>query len=207
MIAEKAGHKPYRDLVREMVLEPWGLHSTFYEPGPYPQAVLDRLAHGYFENPGCAGYQPDCKVSWNAGLIGQDVRDDSTSWAQAAGGAISNARDVDRWMRAVFEGRVVPEKQQAEWTQMVSLRTGEPIAALSTENPEGYALGIAQALLEPFGGVWFYQGMTLGYRTLYAWFEGENLLITVQTNSQPDDDKNELRDAVTGIYAAVKATP
>jgi len=36
-------------------------------------------------------------------------------WAQAAGGAIADARDVDRWMRAVFKGRVVPPKQPAEW--------------------------------------------------------------------------------------------
>ena len=79
------------------------------------------MAHGYFENTACAEYQPpDCKETWNKPLIGQDVREDSTSWAQAAGGAISNARDVTRWMRAVFEGRVVPPKQQAEWLSMIS---------------------------------------------------------------------------------------
>ena len=103
-------------LVRELILEPQGLRSTFYAPGSYPPEVIARLAHGYFENTACAEYQPpDCKESWNKPLIGRDVREDSTSWAQAAGGAISNARDVTRWMRAVFEGRVVPPKQQAEW--------------------------------------------------------------------------------------------
>ena len=28
---------------------------------------------------------------------------------------IASARDVDRWMRAVFESRLVLPKQQAEW--------------------------------------------------------------------------------------------
>ena len=30
MIAAKAAGKPYRDLVHELVIEPFGLHSTFY---------------------------------------------------------------------------------------------------------------------------------------------------------------------------------
>jgi D-alanyl-D-alanine carboxypeptidase len=62
----------------------------------------------------------------------------STSWAQAAGGAIADARDVDRWMRAVFGGRVVPPKQQAEWMALVSIKTGEPIADVSADDPRGF---------------------------------------------------------------------
>ncbi len=206
MIAAKAAGKPYAELVREMILEPQGLHSTFYTPETYPPEVIARLAHGYFENTACAEYQPpDCKETWNQPLIGQDVREDSTSWAQAAGGAISNARDVSRWMRAVFEGRVVPPKQQAEWMSMVSLKTGEPITELTPDDPQGYALGIAQGLMGPLDKVWFYQGMTLGYRTLYVWFENDDLLVTVQTNSQPDDDENKLNDAAIAIRTALKA--
>jgi len=205
MIAAKAGGKPYADLVRELILEPQGLHSTFYSSGTYPPEVIARLAHGYFQNTACAEYQPpDCKETWNKPLIGRDVREDSTSWAQAAGGAVSNARDVTRWMRAVFEGRVVPPKQQAEWLSMVSLKTGEPIAEVTPEDPQGYALGVAQGLMGPLGKVWFYQGMTLGYRTLYVWFEDDDVLITVQTNSQPGDDVNKLHDAATAIHAALK---
>jgi D-alanyl-D-alanine carboxypeptidase len=203
MIAAKAGGKPYADLVRELILEPQGLHSTFYSPGPYPPEVIDRLAHGYFENTACADYQPpDCTESWNKPLFGRDVREDSSSWAQAAGGAISNARDVSRWMRAVFEGRVVPAAQQAEWLSMVSLRTGEPIADVTPEDPQAFALGLGHALM-PQGKVWFYQGMTLGYRTLYVWFEADGLLVTLQTNSQPSDGVNMLPDAAAAIYAAV----
>ncbi len=205
LIAAKAAGKPYADLVREMILEPQGLHSTFYSPGSYPPEVIARLAHGYFENTACADYQPpDCKETWNKPLIGQDVREDSTSWAQAAGGAISNARDVTRWMRAVFEGRVVPPEQQAEWLSMISLKTGEPIAEVTEADPMGFALGVAQGLM-PEGKVWFYQGMTLGYRTLYVWFEDDDVLITVQTNSQPSDDVNKLHDVATAIHAALKA--
>ena len=205
MIAENAADRSYRDLVHEMVIDALGLDSTFYENGTYPESVVHRLAHGAFDNPACAEYQPNCKESWNLPLIGRDVRGMSTSWAQAAGGAIASARDVDLWMRAVFEGRVVPPTQQAEWMALVSTRTGQPIADVSADDPRGFSLGLAKGILGPFGPQWFYQGTTLGYRTLYVWFEKENLMITVQTNSQPDDDANKLSDAVTAIYEVVRS--
>jgi D-alanyl-D-alanine carboxypeptidase len=205
MIAERASGKPFRDLVHELVIEPFGLHSTFYESGTYPEAVVRRLAHGYFENPACTDYQPkDCAASWNLPLVGRDVRAMSSSWTQAAGGATSNPRDVNRWMRAVFAGKVVPPKQQTEWLQMVSTRTGAPLAEVSSEDPRGFSLGLVQAILGPMGAHWFYEGETLGYRTLYVWFAHDNILITVQTNSQPADGMDRLHDAVIAMYEAVK---
>jgi D-alanyl-D-alanine carboxypeptidase len=143
IIAEKATGKSFTDLVHEMVIEPHGLTSTFYEASTYPEPVIKRLAHGYFENEACSEYQPGCKVPWNAPVVGKDVREMSTSWMQSAGGAVSNARDVDRWMRAVFGGTVVPPKQQQEWTELISTKTGEPIAAVSAGDPGGFALGLA----------------------------------------------------------------
>jgi len=204
MIAAKAGGQSYRDLVHELVIAPFGLDSTYYEDGVYPVAVVDRLAHGYFDNPACADYQPDCKESWNLPMIGRDVRAVSPSWAQAAGGAIASARDVDRWMRAVFEGHVVPPKQQAEWMALVSTKTGEPMTDVSTDDPRGFSLGLAKAILGSIGPQWFYQGETLGYRTLYVWFEKENLMITLQTNSQPAADADKLNELLATIYQIVK---
>ncbi len=204
MIAAKAGHRPYADLVHE-VIAPLGLDSTFYEDANYPAAVTNRLAHGYFDNPACADYQPNCKVSWNQPLIGRDVRGMSTSWAQAAGGAISTARDVDRWMRAVFAGRVAPPAQQAEWMALVSTKTGRPIADVSQDDPQGFALGVAKGILGRLGPQWFYQGETLGYRTLYVWFVKENLMITLQTNSQPASEADELKQLVGTIHGIVES--
>jgi D-alanyl-D-alanine carboxypeptidase len=208
MIAAKATGKPFADRVSELVLEPQGLHATFYDPGTYPPELVARMAHGYFENTACAEYQPpDCAETWNQPIIGRDVRGDSTSWAQAAGGAIATARDVDTWMRAVFGGSVVQPEQQAEWQSLVSTKTGQPIADVSAQDPQGFALGLVKATFAPFGEVWFYQGTTLGFRTLYVWFESEDILVTVQTNSQPDDDENRLQDAAIAIYDALKPAP
>jgi D-alanyl-D-alanine carboxypeptidase len=204
MIAAKAAGQSYRDLVHQMVIEAFGLDGTFYESGAYPAAVADRLAHGYFDNPACADNQPNCTRSWNLPLMGHDVRGMSTSWAQAAGGAIADARDVDRWMRAVFEGRVVPPKQQSEWMALASTKTGGPIADVSADDPRGFSLGLGKAVLGPIGARWFYQGETLGYRTLYVWFDHENLMITLQTNSQPAAGADKLHDLLGTIYQIVR---
>ncbi len=204
MIAAKVTGRSYRDLVHEEVIAAFGLDSTFYENGAYPAAVTDRLAHGYFNNPACTDYQPNCKQSWNLPLMGRDVRTSSTSWAQAAGGAIASARDVSRWIRAVFGGHVVPPRQQAEWKALVSTKTGEPIADVSAEDPKGFSLGLGKAILGPAGPQWYYQGETLGFRTLYVWFEKENLVITLQTNSQPAASADKLNEALSSIYQVVK---
>lgn len=203
MIAEKAAGKPFRDLVQQYVIAPHELTSTFYEPSHYPPPVMDRLSHGYFENEACAEYQPDCKTTWNAPLIGRDVREDSVSWMQSAGGGVSSPRDVDRWIRAIFAGKVVPAEQQAEWTELVSMKTGKPIADVSADDPGGFSLGLVRKILGPFGAQWFYEGESLGYRTLYVWFADEDLMITVQTNSQPPDGTDKLSEAVSALYQIV----
>lgn len=204
MIAEKAGGSPYRDLVHQFIIEPLGLYSTFYESGAYPAAVVQRQAHGYFENTACADYQPKgCQKSWNLPMVGRDVRGDSLSWAQAAGGAIAGARDVDRWVRTMFSGKFVPPKQQSEWLKLVSTKTGKPIAEVSADDPGGFALGLARSILPGVGAQWFYEGETLGYRTLYVWLPDDDMVITVQTNSQPDG-ADKLGDVVLALYRIVK---
>ena len=57
---------------------------------------------------------------------------------------------------------------------------------------------------DSIGANWFYQGETLGYRTLYVWFERENLMITLQTNSQPAADADNLHDLLDTIYQIVR---
>ena len=206
MIAEKASGKSFTDLVHHLVIEPFGLTSAFYEASTYPEPVIKRLSHGYFENRACTDYQPECKESWNLPVVGRNVRETSTSWMQSAGGAVSNARDVDRWMRAVFGGKVVPPKQQQEWTELVSTKTGEPIARVSADDPEGFALGLARKILGPLGAQWFYEGESLGYRTIYVWIADQDLMITVQTNSQPPQGTDKLGDAINVLYEIVKRT-
>ena len=83
MIAAKAAGKPYPDLVREMILEPQGLHSTFYIAGHLP-AGGDRPAGAWLlreyrlRGIPAAGLQGDLERAADR----PDVRRTSTSWAR-----------------------------------------------------------------------------------------------------------------------------
>ena len=107
-------------------------------------------------------------------------------------------------MRAVFAGRVVPPKQQAEWLSLISLKTGAPIRDVSAADPSGFSLGLARAIHGAAGPLWFYEGVTLGYRTLYVWHSEENLMITLQTNSQPPEGQDKIGEAVAKIQEIVR---
>jgi|SRR5262245_13215251 len=95
-------------------------------------------------------------------------------------------------------------KQQAEWLSLISLKTGAPIRDVSAADPSGFSLGLARAIEGPAGPLWFYEGATLGYRTLYVWYSEANLMITVQTNSQPPQGEDKLAEAVAKIQEIVR---
>ena len=100
MIAEKATGKSYRDLVHELVIEPHGLYSTFYEAGTYPESVIKRLSHGYFENEACTDYQPGLQ-----GIV--EPADHRTGHARGQHllGTSRRRRDLERTRRRSLDAR------------------------------------------------------------------------------------------------------
>ena len=129
MIIEKVSGKPYADVVRDLFGQV-GLKNTYYEPNHYPASVTDRMVSGYFFS-----HDPDNALL--APLLGHDVKNDSVSWMQAAGGIVSTAQDVSRWARALYEGPLLADKQRHELMTVVSDKTGQPVDGPSQENP-GY---------------------------------------------------------------------
>jgi D-alanyl-D-alanine carboxypeptidase len=84
------------------------------------------------------------------------------------------------------------------------MKTGEPITKVSADDPGGFALGLGYKILGPLGAQWFYEGESLGYRTLYVWIADQDLIITVQTNSKPPEGTDKLHEAVSALYEIVK---
>jgi D-alanyl-D-alanine carboxypeptidase len=176
-----------------------GLHNTFYSDGRYPDAVLARVPAGLYRNAECLSYQPTpCERSLLAPLIGKDMRLQNLSWAGGAGAIVSNPRDLAKWVRALFGGRVIPQRQLDEMKSLVSQHTGKPVAQ-ATEQDAAFGLDIVQAYKADLGGLfWFYEGMTLGYRCIFAYWPQYNLVLTVATNSQPPQGEDRLGDLVLG---------
>ena len=192
MIIEKAGGKPYADAVRGLFREV-GLKNTYYEQDRYPASITNRMVSGYFFN-----HDPDNTLL--APLLGHDVKNDSVSWMQAAGGIVSSMQDVSRWARALYEGELLADKQRRELMTLASDKTGKPIDGASKENPTAFGLGVGAGVRPTIGSYWYYQGMTLGYRVLYGYFPSNGAVIVVGLNSQPDDKQNWNGPLLEEIY-------
>lgn len=204
MIAEKAGGKPYKELLEEKLFAPAKLRDTYYEPIAYPPVILARTASGYFNNPDCGLYEPDCTEGTLAPMIGRDVRTDDLSWGGAAGGIISTPRDLARWIRAVFAGKILPPEQLNEFLSFISTKTGKPIGRVTKDDPRGFSLGLVRVLKPELGAFWFYEGETLGYRAAFVFSPEDDVLVAAATNSQPSGEEDKLVPMLAKLFVMAK---
>jgi D-alanyl-D-alanine carboxypeptidase len=197
MILERVTGQSYADLLRTRIFQPLGLLNTYYYPAIIPPAVYARVVPGYFANnePDNAGLQP---------LYGKNVKPFSISWTQAAGGIIATPSDVSRSAYEIYAGTLLPPKQRTELHAMVSTKTGKPIPELTPSDPRGFGLGVAKGLMPGLGRIWFYEGMTLGYRVLHAQMPQSGAIVTVALNSQPDPGQDKIGQLLTSVVKALK---
>lgn len=88
---------------------------------------------------------------------------------------------------------------------LVSLKTADPIADPTANDPRAFGLGLAKMQMPGLGTFWFYEGMTLGYRMVHAYFPQENVVLAIGFNSQPPDGKNASGQLVQTITKTLKA--
>ena len=200
LIIEKASGMSFKEALEKYAIRPAGLHNTYYKDGIYGDEVLDRMPRGTYNNPECLDYQPKpCTRSVLAPLIGRDMSGANMSWAGAAGAIVSNPRDLAKWIRALFGGRVIPPQQLKEMTSLVSQTTGEYVKQAGEKTPLAFGLDLAQAYRPEVGGrFWYYEGITLGFRAIFAYWPQYDLVITTATNSQPSGPENHLGNQVLG---------
>lgn len=199
MIVEKLRKQAYEDVIRNEIFRPLGLNRTYYADRQLPSRVLDQAAGGYFDNPACSLYTPDCKVGQLTPLVGKNLQRADLSWAGPAGGIVSTPKDLTSWIRHLFAGRVLPPKQMKELLTLVSTKTGKPIDRATAQDPRAFALGLAQMYDPTMGRFWFYEGETLGYRAVFAYYPDDDLVVTVFLNSQPAED--HIVDLMSDLYA------
>lgn len=198
MIEEKATGKTYADLVRDDVIAPAGITDLYYYPDIYPAELRARTVQGYFYNPSSdnAGLKP---------MLGKSQRDDSLSWARAAGGIVSTPHAMAAWARELYQGTILTAAERARMETLVSLKTADPVGDTSESDPRAFGLGLAKMYMPGLGHFWFYEGMTLGYRMVHAYFPQENVVIAIGLNSQPPDGKNASGQLVQSIVKTLKA--
>ena len=199
MIVERvSGHTYAQEIRRRFLDDPrLGLHETYYEAASYPADVRARMVAGYFAS-------NDTGNAELAPLFGRDVRDDNLSWAQGAGGIVATPEDVTRWSRALYRGPLLAPAQRREMMTLVADRTGQPITGTSAENPRGFGLAVGQ-VRTPFATVWYYEGETLGYRVLYAYFPAQDAVLVVALNSQPNAREDQIGKLLGGMFVTLHA--
>ncbi|NUT94111.1 MAG: beta-lactamase family protein [Saccharothrix sp.] len=119
LLVEEVTGKPYQEAVERRILRPLGLRSTSLPgdrvgiPGPH--------AHGY--------YRVDGKDV--------DVTRLNPSVAWAAGEMISTTADLDRFVDALLDGRLLAPAQLAEMTKALPFTNGYGLGFEATELPCG----------------------------------------------------------------------
>jgi D-alanyl-D-alanine carboxypeptidase len=200
MIVERATGNSYASEIRRRFLNnpALGLTSTYYDPHLSPPAITARMTSGYFFN-------TDADNAALAPLLGKDMRPFSLSWAQGAGAIVSTPADVTRWCRALYEGAVLSAKQRREMMTLVSQTSGKPIAITTPQGPRGFGLGVGEMLIPKMGRIWFYEGMTLGYRMTYVYLPKRNVVFAVGLNSQPNKTEDHVGRLMMAVYNRLHA--
>lgn len=195
MILEKMYKIPFKELLENQILRPYNFQQTFYPIPDYTADQKVRLARGYNYN----NYA-------NPELTGRDVTDNNLSWAGPAGGVIGNTEDLVKWVRLLFvEDALLDASQKAKLTQVVSQSTGQPIARTTATDRRGFGLGIAQGHDADLGLYWFYEGETIGYRSLYVYVPCGQVIVTALVNSAVDESNDHLGPLVKRLYDVIKA--
>ena len=176
MVIERVTGRGFRETLSDLFTEA-GLPATVY-------AETD----AEFPSPRAEGYTlqtPDGSeansTEWN------------TSWAQAAGSAVSTVADLETWLRELTSGSLISARSQRARLNLLTI----------PNNPDstGYGLGIVRT-----NGWLGHSGDIPGYSTtMYARNDGSTIVVIATTDARTTRDDGTSLSASAGIAEAVTA--
>jgi CubicO group peptidase (beta-lactamase class C family) len=168
-----ASGKTWEAFVRERLLAPLGMKDTVPNPSALPAGANAATPHGEVE-----------------GVLSTVAPDDADNIA-AAGGILSSARDMARWVSALLQaggsqaaaGVLTPRLVQELWTAHTLMPITEPPAPLAALAPRFLAYGLGFNLRDYRGRkLVTHTGGLSGMVSRVALVPEENLAIVVLTN-------------------------
>lgn len=185
LVAEHLTGRPYAELLREQILAPLGLRRTsFTVPA---KRIVGPHASGYLTH-------DDPREP----LL--DATEQTGSWIWSAGGIVSSARDLDRFLTALLAGSAGGLISDDSLRQMTrSLPTGVPRIA--------YGLGLRQIVLS-CGVVLGHGGIVQGYQSqAFATPDGHRTVVVFANASNNGAVTQGLTDALEPAFCGpVQAT-
>ncbi|MFG3494147.1 serine hydrolase domain-containing protein [Streptomyces sp. NPDC047928] len=149
MVIEKATGRPYGTEVERRVLKPLGLRATSV---PGTDARMPRPSGRAYSTLGGNPYDPSTPI--------HDVTELNPSIAGAAGEMVADAADLQRFLRALLKGKLLPPAQLREMTDTVAI-DGEAA-------PLRYGLGLMRWKLSCGTEVWGHNGGIHGSGSVVA---------------------------------------
>ncbi|MFE9746406.1 serine hydrolase domain-containing protein [Saccharothrix saharensis] len=141
LIAQRVTGRPFNELVTTRVIQRIGLRDT-YAPEVGEEGIRGRHPRGYQRDPATDE------------LL--DFTQMDPSWGWAAGQLISTPDDLDTFLRALLDGKLL------EPAQLAQMRTTIPT---NQQAGQGYGLGVFSTPLSCGGVAWGHRGDIPGYST------------------------------------------
>ncbi|WP_236240705.1 serine hydrolase [Streptomyces sp. CC228A] len=138
MVIEKAAGRPYGEEIERRILRPLGLRATSV---PGTSAAMPRPSGRAYSTLGADPSDPATRI--------HDVTELNPSLAHAAGEMVSDNSDLQRFLRALLAGRLLPREQMRELTATVPV--GE-------DGIRAYGLGVYVQELSCGEKVWGHTG-------------------------------------------------
>lgn len=188
LIAEKVGGRPLAEQFQERLFGPVGLTQTSLPAAddPYPAEMRDAAQAGTL--------QPI------------DYTNQNSSYATAAGGAISTADDLAMWMQALVSGKVFNADYHQKW--LTSVQPEDPGA------PDGqkYGYGISYQRFGPNAAMFYHGGELPGFNSFMGYDPDNDVALVIWTNLTLSPDGKTTAQAMLPtvldeIYAGLSLAP
>lgn len=174
-IIEQVSGKSYPQYLKENILDPAGLNSTFYENTA--EIKLNR-ANGYSFSNG---------KYWNADFI-------SMSLVYGAGALRSTVSDLYKWHQALYEGKLIKKESLLKAIQPYKLADGKQI---------DYCYGFFNKTENGINSIG-HGGAIDGFRAIEMYYPNQDIFITLLCNSETDNFERFFQ-SVSNIILGVKA--
>jgi D-alanyl-D-alanine carboxypeptidase len=215
LIAEKAGGRPLAQQFADRLFGPAGLTQTSL-PASADTSMPAPYSHGYMyggsfyalaDDP----YPPDMQAAAEAGTLRPiDYTHQNSSYATAAGGAISTANDLATWMKALVSGKLFNADYREQW--LTSLQAEDPDA------PDGqkYGYGISYQRFGPNAAMYYHGGELPGFNSFMGYDPDNDVALVIWTNLTLSPDSKTTAQAMlpavldeiyTGLSLATAPTP
>jgi D-alanyl-D-alanine carboxypeptidase len=211
LIVEKVGGRPLAQQFQERLFGPAGLTQTSL-PAPDDTSMPTPYSHGYMyggsfyalaDDP----YPADMQAAAQAGTLQPiDYTNQNSSYATAAGGAISTAADLARWMKALVTGKVLNADYHQQW--LASLQPKDPDA------PDGqkYGYGISYQRFGPNAAMFYHGGELPGFNSFMGYDPDNDVALVIWTNLTLSPDGRTTAQAMLPvvldeIYAGLSLAP